>query len=164
MIRKTFAIAVASMLALMSAVSYAQVPGAAGTANPELVGALANELGSTPQQAEGAAGALFGVAKSKLNPGDWSKVAAAVPGMDGLLKAAPAVAPGSGGTAGTTGTTGTSAITSAAGVGGLSSVAGSFSKLGLKPEMAAKAVPVLTNFVTKSGGADVGQLLAGALK
>jgi hypothetical protein len=28
----------------------------------------------------------------------------------------------------------------------------------------AKAVPILTSFVTKSGGASVGNLLAGALK
>ena len=39
-----------------------------------------------------------------------------------------------------------------------------FSKLGLKPDMVAKAVPVLTSFVNKSGGAGVGSLLAGALK
>ena len=32
------------------------------------------------------------------------------------------------------------------------------------PDMVGKAVPVLTSFVTKSGGADVGKLLAGALK
>jgi hypothetical protein len=31
-------------------------------------------------------------------------------------------------------------------------------------EMALKAVPVLTNFVSKSGGPAVGTLLAGALK
>jgi hypothetical protein len=30
--------------------------------------------------------------------------------------------------------------------------------------MVAKAVPVLTSFVTKSGGSAVGSLLAGALK
>jgi hypothetical protein len=30
--------------------------------------------------------------------------------------------------------------------------------------MAAKAVPILTSFVTKSGGTNVGSLLAGALK
>src|SRR5512134_2159116 len=90
----------------------------AATANPELVGALAKELGSTPQQAAGAAGALFGHAKSKLSADDWSKVADAVPGMDGLLKAAPAA----GGAAGTTGTTG--AIPGAAGLGGLANLAG----------------------------------------
>jgi hypothetical protein len=43
-------------------------------------------------------------------------------------------------------------------------MASSFSKLGLKPDMVAKAIPILTNFVSKSGGAGVGQLLAGALK
>jgi predicted anti-sigma-YlaC factor YlaD len=39
-----------------------------------------------------------------------------------------------------------------------------FSKLGLKPEMVAKAIPILTSFVSKSGGANVGSLLAGVLK
>ncbi|MGH9146836.1 MAG: DUF2780 domain-containing protein [Vicinamibacterales bacterium] len=130
----------------------------AATANPELIGALAKELGSTPQQAAGAAGALFGHAKSKLSADDWSKVAGAVPGMDGLLKAAPAA----GGAAGTTGTTG--AIAGAAGLGGLANMASSFSKLGLKPDMVAKAVPVLTKYVSQSGGSTVGQLLAGVLK
>jgi hypothetical protein len=43
-------------------------------------------------------------------------------------------------------------------------VAGTFSKLGLKPGMVAQVVPVLTNYVSKSGGADVAQLLAGVLK
>jgi hypothetical protein len=47
---------------------------------------------------------------------------------------------------------------------GLAGAASSFSKLGLQPDMVGKAVPVLTSFVTKSGGADVGRLLAGALK
>ena len=37
-------------------------------------------------------------------------------------------------------------------------------KLGLKPDQVSKAVPVLTSFVSKSGGADVGRILAGALK
>ena len=44
------------------------------------------------------------------------------------------------------------------------SAAAAFSKLGLKPELVAKAIPILTSFVTKSGGADVGQLLASVLK
>jgi hypothetical protein len=44
------------------------------------------------------------------------------------------------------------------------SAAGAFKKLGLKPEMVTKAVPVLTDYVSKTGGADVGKLLAGALK
>jgi uncharacterized protein VcgC/VcgE DUF2780 len=138
---------------------YAQAPSAEGTANPELVGALTKELGVTPQQAEGAAGALFGAAKTKLSPSDWSQVAGAVPGMDNLLKAAPAMPTG-----GVAGTSGVAAATGAAGLGGLANMAGSFDKLGMKPDMVMKAVPVLTNYVSKSGGAGVGQLLAGALK
>lgn len=148
-------------IAFAPAVVSAQAPAPAlqGTANPELVGALSTELGATPQQAEGAAGALFGLAKTKLSPSDWSKVAGAVPGMDGLLKAAPAT---SSGVAGAVGTSGLGAA--AGGLSGLASMAGSFDKLGLKPEMVAKAVPILTSFVSKSGGAGIGQLLAGALK
>jgi predicted anti-sigma-YlaC factor YlaD len=137
----------------------------AQTANPELVGDLAKELNATPKQAEGAAGALFSAAKSTLAPADWTKVAAAVPGMDGLLKAAPDMTAA----VGTSGAGALGAAAAAAGgagksIGGLASAASAFSKLGLKPELAKKAVPVLTKFVTKSGGADVAKLLAGALK
>jgi hypothetical protein len=127
---------------------------AAVSASPELVTALSKELGSSPEQAAGAAGALFGVAKSRLKADEFSKVATAVPGMDALLKAAPAAA------VGTTG--GLSQMAGAA--SGLASAASAFTKLGLKPDMVSKAVPVLTSFVTKSGGANVGSLLAGALK
>ncbi|HEY7449386.1 MAG TPA: DUF2780 domain-containing protein [Vicinamibacterales bacterium] len=145
---RTFAVVLTLMLAFAVGAS-AQAP-----ASSELVSSLAKELGSTPEQAEGAAGALFGLAQSRMKPEEWSKVAASVPGMDGLLKAAPAAA---------VGTTG-AGIPGAGALGGLSSAAGAFSKLGLKPDMVTKAVPVLTSFVTKSGGADVGNLLAAALK
>lgn len=129
---------------------------AAAKASPDLVGALSKEIGATPPQAAGAAGALFGVAKSRLKPQEFSQVAAAVPGMDMLLKAAPA-ASAAVGTAG--------ALSQMAGsASGLASAASAFSKLGLKPELVAKAIPILTSFVTKSGGANVGSLLAGVLK
>ena len=128
---------------------------AAAKANPELIDALSKEIGATPEQAAGAAGALFGLAKSRLSADEFSQVSNAVPGMDSLLSAAPAV--GAVGTAG--------ALSQAAGsAGGLASAASAFSKLGLKPDMVSKAIPVLTSFVTKSGGANVANLLAGALK
>jgi hypothetical protein len=128
----------------------------AAQASPELIGALSKELGSTPDQAAGAAGALFGVAKSRLAPSDFSQVAKAVPGMDLLLKAAPS-AGSAVGTAGALSQLGGSA-------GALAGAASAFSKLGLSPELVSKAIPVLTSFVTKSGGANVGKLLAGVLK
>jgi len=150
----TGALAVLFVAATVSA----QVPAAlAKTANPELVGQLAKELGSTPAQADGAAGSLFGLAKSKLKPEEFSQVAKAVPGMDGLLSAAPPL----GGGNPLSNLAGTSGV---AGMAGLASVASAFSKLGLKPELVSKAVPILTQFVTKSGGAGVGSLLAGVLK
>ena len=70
--------------------------------------------------------------------------------MGNLLKAAPAL--------------GGSKSNPLAQLGGLAAAASAFSKLGLSPDLVAKAVPVLTSFVSKSGGANVGSLLAGALK
>lgn len=128
---------------------------AAAKASPGLVGELSKSLSATPEQSAGAAGALFGVAKSRLNADQFSQVAQAVPGMDSLLKAAPVA--GGGGALGAVAGLGGSA-------GGLANAAAAFSKLGLSPDMVSKAVPILVSFVTKSGGANVGNLLAGALK
>ena len=144
----------------LGAVASQSAPGAAASAaakaSPELIGSLSKELGSSPEQAAGAAGALFGLAKSRLKDDEFTPIGKAVPGMDLLLKAAPA-AGGGGGAAGALSQIGGSA-------GGLAAAASAFSKLGLKPEMVAKAIPVLTSFVTKSGGANLGNLLASVLK
>jgi uncharacterized protein VcgC/VcgE DUF2780 len=149
---------------LLTASLAAQTPDLASqiksSANPELIGALTKEMGATVPQASGAAGALFGLAKTRLKPEEFSKVAGAVPGIDSLLAAAPAVA----GTAGTGAAGAMSKMTGGSALGGLAAVAPAFDKLGLKPEMAMKAVPILTNYVTKSGGKEVASLLAGALK
>jgi hypothetical protein len=129
---------------------------AAVNGSPQLVSALSKEIGSSPEQAAGAAGALFGIAQSRLEPNQFSQVAKAVPGMDLLLKAAPA-AGGATGTAGALSQLGGSAA-------GLAAAATAFSKMGLSPSLVAKAIPILTAFVTKSGGANVGNLLASVLK
>ena len=129
---------------------------AAANASPELVSALSKEIGASPEQAAGAAGALFGVAKTRLKPNEFSQVSNAVPGMDLLLKAAPAASEA-------TGTSGALSQLSGS-AGSLAAVAAAFSKMGLSPSLVAKAVPILTSFVTKSGGANVGNLLASVLK
>ena len=129
------------------------------TANPELVGQLTKTLSITPEQASGGAGALFGLAKSRLSTGDFSKVAASVPGIDSLIKSAPAASKTSPASA-----LGGVESSLPGGLGGLASVAGPFKKLGLSPAMAAKFVPVLTQFVGSKGGAGVASLLGGALK
>jgi len=128
------------------------------TASPELVGQLVKELSITPGQAQGAAGTLFGVAKTKLNAAEFAKVAGAVPNMEGLLKAAPV------------GSSKQPALDLVAGqsdLGGLGAVAGAastLSKLGLKPETIAKLAPTLVKAVESKGGAEVAALLQGALK
>jgi len=130
---------------------------AAAQASPDLVAALSKEIGGTPEQSAGAAGVLFGLAKSKLTAAEFAELSKAVPGMSALLKAAPSTS--------TVGTSGRSPLDQLeASAGGLAAAAGGFSKLGLSPDLVAKAVPVLTSFVTKSGGANAGNLLAGALK
>jgi hypothetical protein len=148
--------AACALLILTSAHAQAQAGAAADAvkASPALIGALSKEIGATPEQSAGAAGALFGVAQSRLKADEFSKIAGAVPGMDSLLKAAPSASGG--------GIPGISQLGGSA--GSLAAATGAFSKLGLKPEMVSKAIPVLTSFVTKSGGADVGSLLASALK
>ena len=154
------AIYLAAMILMVAAgvapgAALAQVPAAGGSA--ELVSLLAKELGSTTTQAEGAAGSLFRLAKTRMTPEDFGKVATAVPGMDGLLKAAPALdAKGAGAAA-------LAQAVGGEGLGGLAGVAQSFQKLGLKPDMVTKAVPVLTNYVGKKGGLGLAKLLGDSL-
>jgi Protein of unknown function VcgC/VcgE (DUF2780) len=161
-LRSTVCVAVLLAPALVAAQTPAPTPEEIkASANPELIGDMTKEMGITVPQASGAAGALFGLAKTRLKAEDFTKVASAVPGIDSLMAAAPAVA----GTSGSAATGALSKATGAAGaLGGLASVAPAFDKLGLKPEMAAKAVPILTNYVTKTGGKEVASLLAGVLK
>ena len=121
----------------------------------DLVSMLTQNLGVTPQQAQGGAGAIFNYAKGRLSAGDFSQVAAAVPGMDSLLSAAPAT--------GKPASSLTQLAGSAGPLGGLSSLADPFSKLGMNPDMVGKFVPEILSFVKSSGGEGVMKILQGAL-
>jgi hypothetical protein len=131
------------------------------TASPELVGQLVNELGITPTQAQGAAGTLFGVAKTKLSAADFAKVASAVPNMEGLLKAAPTADAKSSTADLVAGAAGAAGLGSA---GSTAAAAGALSKLGLKTDTIVKLTPALVKAVQSKGGAEVATLLATALK
>jgi hypothetical protein len=122
----------------------------------ELVGQLTKGLSITRTQARGGAGTLFALAKSRLSGEEFSKVSAAVPGMNGLLKAAPPL----------TDNSELSGLESSlpGGMGRMAEVAEAFHKLGLSPEMAGKFVPVMTKFVESKGGASTASLLEKALK
>lgn len=121
----------------------------------DLVSMLTQNLGVTQQQAQGGAGAIFDYAKNKLSPNDFSKVAAAVPGIDSLLSSAPAAGGAASSFAKLPGGAGSLA--------GLSSLAEPFSKLGMNPDMVGKFVPEILSYVQSSGGDSVMKILQGAL-
>jgi hypothetical protein len=126
------------------------------SASSELVGQLSKGLSVTRPQARGGSGALFALAKSRMSEEEFGKVASAVPGMSGLLKAAPAVPEHSE----------LSSLESSlpGNMGRMAEVAEAFHKLGLSPEMAAKFVPVMSRFVESKGGSSTASLLEKALK
>ena len=115
-------------------------------------------MGSTTKQAQGAAGSLFRLAKTRMAPENFSKVASAVPDMDQLLAAAPALdakgpAPER------------SARQWARRASGTWPVSHNRSgSSGLKGDAVKKAVPVLTNYVGKTSGGDLGKLLGESLR
>lgn len=154
--------------------SEAQAQSIAANASPELVKGLAKELGSTREQAAGAAGVVFSLAKSLLKPEDFAALSKAVPGMDALLAATPAGVVGTSG-----GSTALSALPPTPGFGSspsptagatyaqpdvMLSALGGLSKLGIRPEMLMKAVPYLSGYLKKHGGAALGSLLGGLFK
>jgi hypothetical protein len=134
----------------LTASAQTPAPAPATSPNPELTAMFTKELGVTPAQAEGGVGALLGLAKTRLKPEEFSQVSSAIPGTDALLKAAPSMGGG--------------AMGALAGAGGLASLAGSFSKLGLNAETAAKFAPTLLKYLNGKGSAGAASLLSKAFK
>jgi len=142
---------------------------AAPTAAPSggLTGLLMQQLGVTEPQATGGAGAIFGLAKTKMPAEDFSKVAAGVPDMDSLLAAAPAAGGAAGGLTGVTG-----GLAGAAGglggtagsLGSLAGLAGSFSSLGMSADMVTKFAPVCVQYLQGAAGPETAGLLQAALQ
>jgi len=126
----------------------------------ELIAQLVSQLGVQEGQAKGGAGLLLKLAQSKLG-GDFSKVSAAVPGLQDLIKSAPE-AGGAGKLLGSL--AGALGGGKAGGLADLASLAGGFSQLKLDPQMISKFVPVILSFVQSKGGQEAVKLLAGVLK
>jgi hypothetical protein len=122
----------------------------------ELIQNLTNQLGITTEQATGGAGALFNLAKSQLTSEDFSQIAAAVPDIDNLIAAAPAV------TESTTGAV-SSMLGSESGLGSLASLASSFSKLGLSSDMIGQFTPIVLDYLQQAGGTNLMEMMKGAL-
>ncbi len=123
------------------------------------------------------------MAKVKLSPEDYSKLAGAIPGASDYLTAAaaagvvpsaevavtpPAVAadsiapiPGVSADSATTGAAAAVEGATAAPSAGMGALTSTFSKLGIPPEAASQFVPVLTDYVGKVGGPETANLLKG---
>jgi len=164
--------------------SMAALPGRAAAADAGgLVNALTSQLGVTKPQAEGGAGALFNLAKQRMAPDQFGQVQSQVPGIDGLMGSAPGASSNSGSNEGSTGGGGLAGMASGAlgslgdgsggggssdggamgGLGALAPLAGTFSSLGLSPDMAGKFLPVVLQYLNSSGGGGAAGLLRSAL-
>lgn len=122
----------------------------------DLLSSLTSQLGVTEEQAMGGAGAIFDYAKDNLSAEDFAKIASGIPGMDGLLSAAPA-----GGSGSMLGQAGSMLGGSAGSMGGLASLAGAFESLGLSADTVSQFLPLVYDFVGESSGSDALGLLKG---
>ncbi len=125
----------------------------------DLIKTLTNKLGVTQKQATGGAGAVFKYAKSKLSPNDYSKVTKALPGTDALISAAPKTSGSANLLSGLKSLKGGQAKSTDA----VSSLAGSFSKLGMKADMVGKFIPIILEYSKAKGGTPVMTILKGVL-
>lgn len=123
----------------------------------DLVQMLADQLGIKKEQAAGGAGLLLDLAKKKLGEGDFAKIAEVIPGVQDILKSAPAE--GIGGMLGKL-----ASKVGAGDLGNLANLAGGFKKLGLDADLIAKFVPIIMSFVESKGGDTVKKLLESVLK
>ena len=122
----------------------------------KLIGTLVDKLGVSEEQATGGAGAVFKEAKNNMDPGDYTQLLKAVPGIDSLMSTAPQ--------AGGLASTASSLLGGSGGSAkGMANLADSFSKLGLAPDMVNQFVPVILDYVQSEGGQQAMTLLKSAL-
>ena len=132
----------------------------AETAQAGLVDSLVKQLGVTSEQAQGGSGALFEMAKKNMSGSDFSQISQAVPGMDGMLAAAPKPEAAS--------TTGSllSGIAEASGNSTLTdatSLVNAFEQLDLSGDMVGQFTPVIIDYVKQNGGEHLSTILQAAL-
>lgn len=124
----------------------------------ELLQMLTQQLGVSEDQAKGGAGLLFSLAKEKLQAGEFSQVAGAVPDIEDLIAAAPKP----GGFAGALG--GLASTLGGSNLGNLAALAGGFKGLNMDSGMISKFIPIVLSFVQSKGGDAVKGILAKILK
>ncbi|MGZ4979643.1 MAG: DUF2780 domain-containing protein [Methylobacter sp.] len=121
---------------------------AVNAAQPLQTGSLTELLmqrtGVTQAQALGGAGALFQIAKDKMQADAFNQLEQSVPGIEGMLAAVPALSPPTGGLAGRL-----SSIAGASGgtAGNLVTVVSAFQQQGMSPAMVQQFIPVVIDYV-----------------
>lgn len=128
----------------------------------ELLGILTSQLGVKEEQASGGAGLLFKMAQEKLG-GDFSQVTSALPGVEGLMSAAPSTDTSGGGLMEMAGAAISAFGGETGGLGDLAKMAGAFDSLGLDMGTVAKFAPIILNYAKSEGGEGVMALLQKAM-
>jgi len=125
-----------------------------------LTDTLVKKLSISNEQAQGGAGALFQLAKSNLDAGQFAALSKAVPEMDSLLSAAPKQSGGLSGLAG-----GASSALGEANnpYGNLAGLASAFKALKLSPDSVDEFVPVVVDYVRTKSGALTANMLQSTL-
>jgi hypothetical protein len=108
-----------------------------------LTRSLTGNLGVSPSQAMGGVGSMLSYAQSKLTPSQFQGIAKALPGAESSIEAAKSLGAAAG------------PITDKVGL------TSAFSKLGMGSDMVSKFVPVVSDAISKSGGADLAKQFAG---
>ncbi len=119
-----------------------------------LLSAVTGGLGVSEPQAEGGLGSLFGLAKDSLGGADFASLSKMVPGMDGLLAAAPALG-NDGGAVG-------DLLSGAGGYGsalaGAKTVYDQFAKLGLSTDQIGQYANIVQGYLESEGGESAASL------
>lgn len=120
---------------------------------------LMQRTGVTQAQAAGGAGALFQIAKNKMQADAFAQLEQSVPGLQGMLGAVPALTQ-SGGLAGRL-----SALAGKSGgtAGDLISVVSAFQQQGMSPAMVQQFIPVVIEYVKAQGNEALVNSLSAAL-
>jgi hypothetical protein len=125
-----------------------------------LTDTLVKNLGITQEQAQGGAGAIFQVAKDKLDAGQFAGLSKAVPEMDSLLSSAPKQ---SGALSGLAGDASSVLGETNNPYGNLAGLASAFKALNLSPDRVDEFVPVVVDYVSAKSGALTANMLQSAL-
>ncbi len=137
--------------ATASTVATGQVP---------LVDTLVSQLGVSQQQALGGAGSILQLAQGNMDTQSFTTLSQSIPGINDMLNAAPAMPESAGSlTGGLSSLMGDSGDT----LGNLATLTNSFQQLDLSPEMVGKFVPVVTEYISNTGGQAAANLLTSAL-